>query len=200
MGDTKFLIGNPVNNLQNMNYFINGITGFFGSSLASWLGIDGHKVLGLDNLSKNSSSSPLSNTLFPNGDVNALPSLWTLLQNVDCVFHLAARVLVLESIKDTLEYNCVYVNSTVTLMEVARHTGVKRIVLISSGAISWRLERTYLWSWRLYQFWVLYTSGIQGELVNQECFTNYGSWTLLWWNGNRQGWSGNDGVVGTNQW
>ncbi|MCJ7622243.1 MAG: GDP-mannose 4,6-dehydratase, partial [Anaerolineaceae bacterium] len=72
---------------------------------------------------------------FERGDVNDRPKLWTLLQEVDCVYHLAARVLVPESILYPREYNHVNVGGTVTLMEAMRDVGVRRVVLISSGAV-----------------------------------------------------------------
>jgi len=54
---------------------------------------------------------------------------------VDCVYHLAARVLVAESILYPREYNEVNVGGTVTLMEAIRDAGVRRVVLTSSGAV-----------------------------------------------------------------
>jgi UDP-glucose 4-epimerase len=60
---------------------------------------------------------------------------WTLLQDVDCVYHLAARVSVPESVLYPREYNSVNVGGTVSLMEAMRDVGVHRVVLISSGAV-----------------------------------------------------------------
>jgi UDP-glucose 4-epimerase len=54
---------------------------------------------------------------------------------VDCVYHLAARVSVPESILYPREYNAVNVGGTVSLMEAMRDVGVKRVVFASSGAI-----------------------------------------------------------------
>ena len=64
-----------------------------------------------------------------------MPKLWTLLQGVDCVYHLAARVLVPESILYPREYNAVNVGGTVAVMEAMRDAGVKRVVFTSSGAV-----------------------------------------------------------------
>jgi len=69
------------------------------------------------------------------GDVNDRPKLWSLLQEVDCVYHLAARVIVPESVLYPREYNQVNVGGTVTLMEAMRDVGVRRVVFISSGTI-----------------------------------------------------------------
>jgi len=61
--------------------------------------------------------------------------LGTLLQGVDCVYHLAARVSVQESVLFPRDYNDVNVGGTVSLMEAMRAVGVKRIVLASSGTV-----------------------------------------------------------------
>jgi UDP-glucose 4-epimerase len=64
-----------------------------------------------------------------------VPKLWTLLQGVDCVYHLAARVRVPESIHYPSDYNAVNVGGTVSVMEAMRDTGVRRVVFASSGAL-----------------------------------------------------------------
>jgi UDP-glucose 4-epimerase len=61
--------------------------------------------------------------------------LWTLLQEVDVVYHLAARVSVPESVLYPRDYNNVNVGGTVALMEAMRDVGVRRVVLASSGAV-----------------------------------------------------------------
>jgi UDP-glucose 4-epimerase len=58
-----------------------------------------------------------------------------LLQEVDCVYHLAARVSVPESVLYPREYNAVNVGGTVSLMEAMRDVGVRRVILASSGAV-----------------------------------------------------------------
>jgi UDP-glucose 4-epimerase len=54
---------------------------------------------------------------------------------VDCVYHLAARVLVSESILYPRAYNEVNVGGTVSVMEAMRDAGVRRVVFTSSGAV-----------------------------------------------------------------
>ncbi len=72
---------------------------------------------------------------FDRGDVADIPKLWTILHGVDCVYHLAARVSVAESILYPRDYNHVNVGGTVSVMEAMRDAGVKRVVLASSGAV-----------------------------------------------------------------
>ncbi|MCJ7583275.1 MAG: NAD-dependent epimerase/dehydratase family protein [Anaerolineales bacterium] len=118
-----------------MNFLITGAAGFLGSALANQLAREGHQVRGLDDLSTGDPQALAPDVHFTRGDVNDRPKLWTLLQEVDCVYHLAARVSVPESILYPREYNAVNVGGTVSLMEAMRDVGVRRVVLASSGAI-----------------------------------------------------------------
>jgi UDP-glucose 4-epimerase len=118
-----------------MRYLITGAAGFLGTPLANRLVSDGHSVVGLDDLSTGDPDRLSSDVHLVRGDINDRPKLWSLLQGVDCVYHLAARVIVPESILYPREYNLVNVGGTVTLMEAMRDVGVKRVVFISSGTI-----------------------------------------------------------------
>ncbi len=118
-----------------MNLLITGAAGFLGSNLGNFLVREGHQVRGLDDLSTGNPDALSPQALFTRGDVNDRPKLWTLLQDVDCVYHLAARVSVPESILYPREYNAANVGGTVSLMEAMRDVGVRRVVFISSGAV-----------------------------------------------------------------
>jgi UDP-glucose 4-epimerase len=118
-----------------MNFLITGAAGFLGSSLANHLAREGHQVRGLDDLSTGDPKVLAPDVHFTRGDVSDRPKLWTLLQDVEVVYHLAARVSVPESILYPRDYNNVNVGGTVALMEAMRDVGVKRVVLASSGAV-----------------------------------------------------------------
>jgi len=118
-----------------MNFLITGAAGFLGSALAEHLAREGHQVRGLDDLSTGDPKALSPDIHFTRGDVNDRPKLWTLLQEVDCVYHLAARVSVPESVLYPREYNAVNVGGTVSLMEAMRDVGVRRVILASSGAV-----------------------------------------------------------------
>jgi UDP-glucose 4-epimerase len=118
-----------------MNMLVTGAAGFLGSALANRLAADGHSVRGLDDLSAGDPARLAPQVLFTRGDVNDRPKLWTLLQDVECVYHLAARVSVPESVLYPREYNAVNVGGTVSVMEAMRDAGVRRVVLVSSGAV-----------------------------------------------------------------
>ena len=118
-----------------MQVLVTGVAGFLGSALANQLVQSGHEVIGLDDLSTSSPNELSSQVIFTRGDINDRPKLWTLLQDIDCVYHLAARILVPESILYPAEYNLVNTGGTVNLMTAVRDARVKRVVFISSGAI-----------------------------------------------------------------
>lgn len=118
-----------------MNYLVTGAAGFLGSALANRLLREGHQVRGIDDLSTGDSGRLHPDVVFTRGDVIDRPKLWPLLQDVDCVYHLAAKVSVPESVLHPRQYNSVNVGGTVSVMEAMRDVGVKRVVLISSGAV-----------------------------------------------------------------
>ena len=118
-----------------MRILVTGGAGFLGAALANRLVQDGHTVLALDDLTAGDPRRLSSEVLLTRGDVRDVPKLWTLLQGVDCVYHLAARVRVPESIHYPSDYNAVNVGGTVSVMEAMRDTGVRRVVFASSGAL-----------------------------------------------------------------
>ena len=118
-----------------MRILITGGAGFLGSALSNRLVAEDHTVLVLDDLTTGDPRRLDPRVLFTRGDARDVPKLWTLLQGVGCVFHLAARVRVPESIHYPSDCNQVNVGGTVALMEAVRDTGVNRVVLASSGAL-----------------------------------------------------------------
>lgn len=118
-----------------MRFLITGGAGFIGTALANNLVRSGHHVRALDDLSAGEPARLDSRVLFSRGDVRNVPNLWTLLQDVECVFHLAARISVPESGLYPQEYNDVNVGGTVALLTAVRDVGVPRVVLASSGAV-----------------------------------------------------------------
>jgi len=119
----------------NLNFLVTGAAGFLGSALANTLVKAGHQVRGLDDLSTGDPARLNPSVLFTRGDVQDRPKLWTLLQDVECVYHLAARVSVQESVLYPREYNDVNVGGTVSLVEAIRDVGVKRVVFASSATV-----------------------------------------------------------------
>ena len=117
-----------------MKFLVTGGAGFLGSALVNRLLAQGHRVRVLDDLSSGDRNRLDRRAVFARGDTRDIPKLWTLLKGVDCVYHLAARVSVPESVLYPVEYNEVNVGGTVSLMTAVRDARVKRVVFTSSGA------------------------------------------------------------------
>ena len=124
-----------------MHFLITGGAGFLGTALANHLIAQGHQVRVLDDVSAGDPAALDSRALFTRGDVRDVPKLWTLLKGTDCVYHLAARVSVPESVLYPVDYNAVNVGGAVSLMTAVRDAGVKRVILASSGAAYGRQEQ-----------------------------------------------------------
>jgi len=118
-----------------MKALITGGAGFIGAHLANQLHQRGHYVRVLDDLSSGDPAALLPGINFNRGDVRDIPKLWSLLQGVDVVYHLAARVSVPASILYPREYNDVNVGGTVSLLEACRDVSVKRVILASSATV-----------------------------------------------------------------
>ena len=123
-----------------MSVLITGGAGFLGSALANRLVSEGNHVRVLDDLSAGERQRLDGRVAFSSGDTRDIPKLWSLLSGVDCVYHLAARVSVPESVLYPVEYNAVNVGGTVSLLTAMRDAGhgprdLKRLVFASSGAI-----------------------------------------------------------------
>lgn len=118
-----------------MRFLITGGAGFIGVALANYLVQQGHTVRVLDDLSAGDHTRLDAAVHFTRGDVEDKPKVWRLLNRIDCVYHLAARVSVPESILYPREYNKTNVSGTVSLMEAMRDAGIKRVVMASSGAV-----------------------------------------------------------------
>lgn len=118
-----------------MKILITGGAGFIGSHLANTLHRRQHYVRVLDDLSSGDPTNLAPGINFTRGDVRDIPKLWTLLQGVDVVYHLAARVSVPASVLYPREYNDVNVGGTVALLEACRDVGVQRVVFASSATV-----------------------------------------------------------------
>lgn len=118
-----------------MRFLVTGGAGFLGAALSNYLVRHGHSVRVLDDLSAGDAARLDPAVSFTRGDVEDKPKVWRLLNKIDCVYHLAARVSVPESVLYPKEYNRTNVSGTVAIMEAMRDAGIKRVVLASSGAV-----------------------------------------------------------------
>lgn len=123
---------------------ITGGAGYIGSHTAVELLQEGYEVVVYDNLSNSSEESIRrveeltgKKVKFYEGDILDAEFLKTVfeLEGIDAVIHCAALKAVGESVRKPLEYYQNNITGTLTLLDVMRETGVKRIVFSSSATV-----------------------------------------------------------------
>ena len=118
-------------------YLITGIAGFIGSTLAHTLVEQGHEVRGIDNLSTGrleNLDSIRGSVSFEKDDIQNLPAVRALCEDVDYVLHQAALASVPRSVKDPLTSHESNINGTLNVLLAARDAGVKRVVYAASSS------------------------------------------------------------------
>ena len=130
----------PMSKRHPLNCLITGGAGFVGSHLAERLLEEGHRVTSLDTLSTGAAhniqhldANPRFQTQL--GSVLDETELAPLVEEADCIFHLAASVGVrfaLENLVETLENN---VRGTENVLRLAQRHGGKKVVLTSTSEV-----------------------------------------------------------------
>lgn len=120
-----------------MNILVTGGAGFIGSHIATALVNRGDKVRVLDNLcaGKRENLAHLeSNIEFMEGDVADPQAVAAAVDGIELVFHQAALASVPRSVAAPLDTNAACVTGTVTLLDAARKSGVRRVVYAGSSS------------------------------------------------------------------
>lgn len=131
-----------------MNFLITGGAGFIGSHLCERLLTAGHAVWTVDDLNdfydpaikrRNIAESTAHGGRFAfiESDISQRASLDKLFQNIrfDQIIHLAARAGVRPSLEHPALYQRVNVEGTANLLEAARLSGVKKVIIASSSSV-----------------------------------------------------------------
>lgn len=122
-----------------MKILITGGAGFVGFHTCQELLKQGHEVVVIDNLSSgsivNMQDITDDNLTFYYGDVTVPGELTRVLQGIDSIIHLAAKVSVRESIENPTLTSYVNVQGFINVLDKARMYGIKRVVYASSAAI-----------------------------------------------------------------
>jgi nucleoside-diphosphate-sugar epimerase len=113
---------------------ITGVAGFIGSNLADRLVADGHRVVGLDDLSAGVIEQVPAGVEFHRADIRD-PDVGALYDGIDVVFHLAAKNCIADCQADPMATASVNVLGTVAVLEAARRAGVGKVVYAESSAI-----------------------------------------------------------------
>lgn len=124
-----------------MTILVIGGAGYIGSNVVDFLSQnalnDKNKVIVLDNLSTGFKLAIANNAHFYEGDIldhNLLVKIFKT-HKVDIVIHLAAKLLVDESVKKPLEYYQTNVGGLINLLTVMRDFNVKNLIFSSTAAV-----------------------------------------------------------------
>lgn len=119
-------------------YLVTGGAGFIGSHIANALVKRGDRVRVLDNFSTGNRDNLTAigkDFEFIEGDLVNPSDVARALEGVEVVFHQAALASVPRSVDAPLDTNASCVTGTVTLLDVARKSGVRRIVYAGSSSV-----------------------------------------------------------------
>lgn len=120
-----------------MKVLITGGAGYIGSCTASAFLNEGYEVCILDNLTTGSNESVPQGCSFYVGDVRNYEQVRMILknENIEGVIHLAAKLIVEESVLNPLEYYDNNVGGVISITRACQSVGIDKIVFSSSAAV-----------------------------------------------------------------
>ena len=125
--------------MANARYLVTGGAGFIGSNLVATLAAAGERVRVLDNCSTGSwehlDGIPEQSLVERiEGDIRDASMVAKAMTGVEVVFHEAALGSVPRSVETPIESDSVNVGGTVTVLDVARRSGVRRLIFAASSS------------------------------------------------------------------
>ena len=119
-------------------YLVTGGAGFIGSHIVETLLSQGHFVRVLDDFdtgNRQNIARPSGNLEIIDGSIVHRETIRAAVQNIDYVFHEAARGSVPRSVADPLGTLDANVTGTLNVLHAAREAGVRRVVCASSSSV-----------------------------------------------------------------
>lgn len=113
---------------------ITGVAGFIGSNLADRLLLEGHRVVGIDNLAYGVREQVPDGVDFRLADIRS-PQLAKDLEGIDVLFHLAAKNCIADCQTDPVETSDINVTGSVNVFRAAVEAGVGKVVYAESSAL-----------------------------------------------------------------
>ncbi|MHC4445383.1 MAG: UDP-glucose 4-epimerase GalE [Planctomycetota bacterium] len=120
-----------------MRILVPGGAGYVGSHCVKDLCEHGHEVVVFDNLSKGHRSAVPSDARLIEGDLGDRKALKSAISSVqfDAVVHFAALIEVGESVTEPLAFYRNNLSNTLSLLELIRESGIRRLVFSSTAAV-----------------------------------------------------------------
>jgi nucleoside-diphosphate-sugar epimerase len=116
-------------------YLITGGAGFIGTNLSKYLLSEDNQVVVVDNLAGGKREQVHEGIEFHELDINDTDALTKVCEGVDVIFHLAALPRVQFSIEHPFEAQRANVDGTLSVLEAARVSGVRRVVFAASSSV-----------------------------------------------------------------
>jgi UDP-glucose 4-epimerase len=125
--------------MSTPRYLVTGGAGFIGSNLVAALAAAGERVRVLDNLStgrwEHLDGIPQQSLIERiEGDIRDAEMVARATKGIEVVFHEAALGSVPRSVETPIESDAVNLGGTVTVLDVSRHQGVRRVIFAASSA------------------------------------------------------------------
>jgi len=117
-----------------MKILITGVAGFIGSNLADHLLKKGYEIVGIDDLSYGLIEQVPQKVEFHETDITDR-KIFPLFNDVDIVFHLAAKNCISDCQLDPVETARINVGGTVNIFEAGKQAAVKKIIYAESSAV-----------------------------------------------------------------
>ncbi len=117
-----------------MKIAVTGVAGFIGSNLADRLLIDGHKVIGIDNLSYGPREQVPDGVDFRLADIRD-EAVGEHFAGCDAIFHLAAKNCIADCQADPHETADINVTGTINVLQAALRHDVIRLIYAESSAV-----------------------------------------------------------------
>ncbi len=119
---------------------ITGVAGFIGSNLADRLLREGHMVIGLDTLAYGIPEQIPKGVEFHKVDIRSR-NIYPLFNDVDFVFHLAAKNCIPDCQEDPVGTADINVTGTANIFEAARRANVKKVIYAESAALYEKINK-----------------------------------------------------------
>ncbi len=126
---------NSLSKSPRLRVLITGVAGFIGSNLADRLIKEGrYELIGIDNLSYGVKEQIPEGVEFHELDIRA-KEIYPLFQNVDFVFHFAAKNCISDCQLDPVETTDINITGTVNVFEAAKRANVQKVIYAESSAL-----------------------------------------------------------------
>ena len=116
------------------NILITGVAGFIGSNLAEMLLKNNFNVVGIDNLSYGVLEQVPKGVDFHKKDIRD-KDIHKLFNDIDCVFHLAAKNSIIDCEENPSETEDINVNGTKNIFEASIRKNIRKVIYAESSAV-----------------------------------------------------------------